>query len=272
MHDGQSGQESASRARADRVARARWLTRLFPLVNALQLVFTLLWSAFWITVALVLLLVTWNPDVPLALARLAWGPGLRWCAGADLRCEPLPDIDWSRPYVFAMNHQSFFDIVVAFISIPQNIRFVAKDTLRHVPFLGWYMRATGMVFVDRANREMAIASLAAAGEHIRAGASILVYPEGTRSRDRRIQPFKKGPFVVALAAGVPIVPIAIEGSGAVLPRDSFALRPGPVRVKVGEPIPTAGLTESDRDALMRRVREAMIALHRDIGGPGGDGS
>ena len=183
---------------------------------------------------------------------------------ADVQCEPYPEsddgIDWSKPYIFMWNHQSFFDIVIAFITTPQNIRFVAKRVLKSVPFLGWYMWATGMIFVDRSNREQAIKSLAAAGKLIRAGASILAFPEGTRSRDGRVSPFKKGPFVVALQAQVPIVPVAIEGSGAVLPRGGWRARPGRIRVKFGVPIPTAGLSEADRDQLMHRVREAIIDL------------
>ena len=254
----------------ERIAPAAWAPRLVPLLGVVQIAFVLVWSAVWITIALALLILTWSPEVPLALARRVWAPGLCRFALADVRREPLPDLDWSRPYVFAMNHQSFFDIVIAFATIPQNLRFVAKHSLKYTPFLGWYMWATGMIFVDRSDRESAIESLADAGRHIRAGASILVYPEGTRARDRRIQPFKKGPFVVALEAGVPIVPIAVEGTAGIMPPGAVTLRPGSVRVKVGEPIPTAGLTEADRDTLMHRVREAMIALHRDIGGPGCD--
>jgi 1-acyl-sn-glycerol-3-phosphate acyltransferase len=254
---------------AERIAPAAWAPRLVPLLGVVQIAFVLVWSALWITIALALLILSWTPKVPLALARRVWAPGMCRLALADVRREPLPDLDWSRPYVFAMNHQSFFDVVIAFATIPQNLRFVAKHSLKYTPFFGWYMWATGMVFVDRSDRKSAISSLAEAGRHIRAGASILVYPEGTRSRDRRIQPFKKGPFVVALEAGVPIVPIAVEGTAGIMPPGAVTLRPGSVRVKVGEPIPTAGLAEADRDALMHRVREAMIALHRDVGGPGG---
>lgn len=238
--------------------------------NVLQAIFTAVWSAFWISLALVALIVTLNPDVPLAMARRFWGPGLLWGSRARLQVEPLPDVDWSKPYIFVMNHQSMIDIVAAFVAIPVNIRFVAKHVLKYVPFLGWYMWATGMIFVDRSNRERAVRSLAAAGERIRGGANILAYPEGTRSRDGAILPFKKGPFVVALQAGVPIIPVALEGAARVLPADGFEVRPGIIRVKFGQPIATAGLGDDDRDALMHRVRDALIDLSVAIGGPGGD--
>jgi 1-acyl-sn-glycerol-3-phosphate acyltransferase len=136
-----------------------------------------------------------------------------------------------------------------------------------VPFLGWFMAMTGMIFLNRSNHREAVASLARAGERIRAGKSILVFPEGTRSLDGLILPFKKGPFVLAVAAQVPIVPIAIEGSRRVLPSNSIALRKHPLRVKIGQPIETKGLRNADRDRLLRRVRDAIIQLHHEIGGP-----
>jgi 1-acyl-sn-glycerol-3-phosphate acyltransferase len=249
-------------------AAVRWL---YPLFNVVQALFLAVWSAVWIAVALVVRIVTGSADASLAMARRFWAPGLRWIGRITIAREALPEgLDWSQPHVFVMNHQSMFDIVVAFIAIPVNIRFVAKQVLKYIPFLGWYMWATGMIFVDRGRRAQALKSLAGAGERIRAGASIIAYPEGTRSLDGRIHGFKKGSFMVALRAQVSIVPVAIEGSGRCLPKAGFRPRGGTVRVKIGQPIPTAGLTDVDRDALMHRVREALIDLHRSIGGAGGE--
>jgi 1-acyl-sn-glycerol-3-phosphate acyltransferase len=246
------------------------MRRLYPLLNVVQALFLITWSMFWISAALVVLIVTRNPDAPLAMARNFWGPGLRWGALITIQREALPEVDWSKPHIFVMNHQSMFDIVAAFVAIPVNIRFVSKKVLQYVPFLGWYMTATRMIFVDRSNRTKAVRSLAEAGERIRGGSNILAYPEGTRSEDGSILPFKKGPFVVALMAGVPIIPVAIEGSGRLLPRGGFNLRKGIVRVKLGAPIPTADFAPHDRDALMHRVRDALIDLHLSVGGKGGD--
>lgn len=245
-------------------------TLFWLVVNTLQAMFLLGWSALWISAALVVLVVTRNPDAPLWMARHIWGPGLAVGAGIRMQREPLPGFDLNQPHIYVMNHQSMFDIVVAFTQIPVNIRFIAKEILKYVPFLGWYMWATGMVFVDRSNRKRAVKSLALAGERIRGGANILVYPEGTRTSDGRVLPFKKGPFVVALESRVPIVPVAIHDTGKLLPKGGFRLRPGVVRVKFGTPIPTDGLGPADRNALMIRVREALIDLHRDIGGPESD--
>ncbi|NMO15863.1 1-acyl-sn-glycerol-3-phosphate acyltransferase [Pyxidicoccus fallax] len=239
---------------------------LSPLLTVLQAVILMAWGVLWISLAGVMMLLTRNGDVALMMARRFWAP-LHWrITGSRMTVEPLPDIDWGQPHVFLMNHQSALDIPCAFAALPVNLRFVAKHVLRYVPFLGQYMAMTGMIFVNRSRHTEAVQSMALAGECIRAGASILAFPEGTRSRDGSILPFKKGPFVLALEAGVPIVPVAIEGSRQVLPPDAFCLRRHDIRVKVGRPIETKGRGLADRDALMREVREALLQLHRDIGG------
>jgi 1-acyl-sn-glycerol-3-phosphate acyltransferase len=239
-------------------------------LNFLQAIFLVVWSLFWMNLATLTALLTFSDRIPLAMARWGFSPAILKAATARMRVEPLPDIDWDKPHIYVMNHQSMLDIPAAFASIPANMRFVAKKILQYVPVLGWYMMATGMIFVDRANRAQAVGSLKRAAAKIRGGKSIIAYPEGTRSRDGRILPFKKGVFVLALEAGVPIVPVAIEGSGKVLPSDSFALRPGEVRLKVGRPIPTEGRSAEEREQLVREVRHALIALHQEIGGAGGD--
>jgi 1-acyl-sn-glycerol-3-phosphate acyltransferase len=175
-------------------------------------------------------------------------------------------LDWSKPHIFVMNHQSMLDIACAFTALPTNLRFVAKSSLKYVPFLGWYMWMTQMIFVDRSNKKRAFKSLVEAGRRIREGASILVYPEGTRSKDGGILPFKTGSFALALEAQVPLVPVAIDGSLRVAPPGSAAFRPGRVRMKVGLPISTENRPRQAREALSREVREALIELHREIGG------
>ena len=230
--------------------------------------FLVAWSVTWITLSLVVALVTGKRNAPLAMARRIWAPALIRATGARYRVEPLPEVDFSRPHIFVMNHQSMLDVACAFASIPSDLRFVAKSVLRHVPFVGWYMWMTGMIFVDRSRGVRALKDLARAAAQIRAGSSILVFPEGTRSKDGRILPFKRGPFLMALEAGVPVVPVAIEGSGRVLPPGGFRLRPGEVRLALGRPIATTGRTGQARDQLMAEVRAALVELHRRIGGPG----
>jgi 1-acyl-sn-glycerol-3-phosphate acyltransferase len=242
------------------VARINAVSVLYALLNLFQLLFLAGWSALWITAALLVAVVTRNQEMALGMARRLWAPGLRWVSGARVIVEPLPDIDWARPHVFVMNHQSSLDIVVAFMVLPVNLRFVAKHVLKYVPFLGWYMWATGMIFVHRGRRGAAMGSLVEAAARVRDGASVLVFPEGTRSRDGNVQPFKKGAFVLASQAGVPIVPVAIEGSGRCFPPDGFRIRPGVIRVKLGQPIPTHGPVTDNIEDLVRRTREAIIDM------------
>ncbi|HSP18578.1 MAG TPA: lysophospholipid acyltransferase family protein [Myxococcaceae bacterium] len=219
------------------------------------------WSIVWISTALLLGTLTRDSSLPLRFARRFWAPGMLWFSGAELRITGLPESGWDRPAIYVMNHQSSLDIPAAFAILPVDLRFIAKHTLRKVPFLGWYMSWTGMVFVDRSNSTQAVGTLNAAADRVRGGISLLAYPEGTRSRDGTVLPFKKGPFVLALQAGVPIVPVAIQGSLEVMPSGLKPLRPGVVRVAVGAPLPTADLTTADRDELVRRTRDAVVTMH-----------
>jgi 1-acyl-sn-glycerol-3-phosphate acyltransferase len=241
---------------------------LYPILNVVQALFLAIWSTLWISLALLIAVVTRKQELALAMARRIWAPPLRWIARARIEVEPMPDIDWKQPHVFVMNHESMLDIVIAFIVLPVNLRFVAKHVLKYVPFLGWYMWATGMIFVQRGKRGVSMGSLQESGARVRAGANVLVFPEGTRARGSGFLPFKKGAFVLATAAQVPVVPVAIAGSGRCLPADGLRVRPGTVRVKVGGPIPTTGLGRDDLPDLIERTRRALSEMHVSIGGRG----
>ncbi len=243
---------------------------LWPLVNFGQMLFAFVWSSFWISAAFVASAVTWNRSIALLMARRIWAPGVLKVAGTKREIAPLPDFDWASPAVYVMNHQSMLDIPAAFVALPTNLRFVAKHQLKFVPFLGWFIWLTGMVFVNRDQRVSAIANMESAARQLKASSGgILAYAEGTRSPDGYIHRFKSGPFILALAAQVPVVPVAIEGTGAGSGKTAvWRLRPTVARIKVGTPIQTAGRTPDDRDELMREVYAAVVALHRDLGGPG----
>ncbi len=233
--------------------------------NALQLVFTIVWTACCICLAQgVLALAGGNRRAPLKMASRLWAPGLLIGAGAKLRVEGLERVDFSKPHVFVANHQSMIDVCALFRALPVPIRFVIKQELEHVPFIGWYARSMGMVFIKRGHAREAAERLHGIVALVRGGDSLCAFPEGTRSRDGSIRPFKGGAFQVALQAGVPVVPIAIDGSGEVLPASGFRVRPGTIIVRVGDPIPTAGLRIGDRHALAQRAHEAVVAMHRCV--------
>jgi 1-acyl-sn-glycerol-3-phosphate acyltransferase len=222
--------------------------------------------AFFV-LSLPVMLVTRSGDFPMWLARRAWSPLCLWVTGCRRvldRLSPLPD----GPLIFASNHESALDIWVLLEALPRTVRFVAKRELFRIPVFGWYMHLGGHIPIDRRNHVQAVQSLRAAGALVRAGTSLIVFPEGTRSPDRRVQPFKKGPFALALEAGVPIVPVAVSGSGAVTPRGLVAVWPGTIHVAVGDPVDPA--RHPDRLALLTAVRDRIIEMHRSIGGLGGD--
>lgn len=229
--------------------------------NGVQLVYTIAWTAGCITLALLVLLLTGGRRrLPLRMAARLWAPGLLFGAGARLRVEGLERVDFAKPHVFVANHQSIIDVCALFRALPVPIRFVIKQELGKVPFIGWYARAMGMLFIERGRAREAAARLQGVVALVRNGDSLCAFPEGTRSRDGTVGPFKGGAFQVALAARVPVVPIAIQGSGTVLPASGFRVRPGTIHVRIGAPIPTAGLNAGDRHALALRAQGAVAAM------------
>lgn len=181
-------------------------------------------------------------------------------ARARLKVEGLEQVDWSQPHVFVANHQSIIDICALFRALPVPLRFVLKQELAKVPFVGWYARAMGMVFIERGTARSAPQRLREAVRMIQAGANVCAFPEGTRSRDGRVGAFKGGAFQVAIEAGVAVVPIAIEGSDAILPAAGFSVRPGTVHLRIGAPLSTAQLSAADRTALARRAHQAVAEM------------
>ncbi|MFN7130433.1 MAG: lysophospholipid acyltransferase family protein, partial [Myxococcales bacterium] len=238
----------------------------------LGFLFVIAWTAFLLPFALLSIPLTWGGDFTIWMARKLWSPAMiRVAAGTRVTVTGGDKVDFNKPAVYVCNHQGIMDVPAAFVALPTNFRFVAKKSLKHLPGIGWYMQVAGYVFVDRGNRRAAVESLEVAARKIAQGVSVVVFPEGTRTRDGRILPFKKGPFVLAMKAGVPIVPVALEGSYKIYAKGSIAATFGTeIRVAIGEPIPTAGLHESEREALIKRTRDTMIDMHLAIGGAGGD--
>jgi 1-acyl-sn-glycerol-3-phosphate acyltransferase len=186
-----------------------------------------------------------------------------WCrmiartAGARVRVHGAKHIKPGASYVFLSTHQSYMDIPAMLGYLPAQLRIAAKKVLFRIPFMGWHLSRAGHIPIDRSSTQMAVASMQRAAAYLHDGICAFIFPEGTRSRDGRLQPFKKGGFKLAIQAGVPIIPVTIIGSRQVLPRDSIILRPGPIDMYVDEPIPTAGLTDHDIETLMQAVRAEM---------------
>jgi 1-acyl-sn-glycerol-3-phosphate acyltransferase len=199
-----------------------------------------------------------------------WGTS-RWSqrvlrgAGTPVQVEGRERIPLGGPVVYASNHSSMFDIWALAAALPGSIRFVAKEELARIPLLGPAMVAAGHVTIDRSNRARAMEAYAHAARTIRElGVSTVVFPEGTRSRTGELLPFKNAPFGLAIAAQVPLIPVYVHATFRILPKGAWRLRPQPIRLLVGEPIPTTGMTLDDRDALRERARTAMVALRARV--------
>lgn len=236
--------------------------------NLFCILVAVVWTSLMFPLTIIAMVLTLNRGSSMWVVQRWWSPVLLWAGGAKLEVSGQENLIKGQPYVFVSNHQSTIDIPTLFIALPGDCRFVAKKALQYVPFLGWYMWAAKFVFVDRENHRKAVRSLESAGEQIRAGASIIVFPEGTRSEDRKVQPFKRGPFALAMKARVPVVPVTIEGSGALMPKNSWKITPGPIKVRIGIPIPPEHFAHN-RELLIREVREQIIEQNVAMGGLGG---
>lgn len=175
--------------------------------------------------------------------------------GVSVTVRGVERLDLSRSYVFASNHQSIFDIPIIFATLPLQLRIVAKDSLGRFPFLGWHLRRTGHLLVDRQNPGAGIVKKMA--RLVSGARSLIVFPEGTRSVDGTVGRFKGGMFLVAIDAGLPVVPVSIEGSRHVMLKGRLMTCPGAVTVTFHEPIPTAGVGRSGARELAERVRDVV---------------
>jgi 1-acyl-sn-glycerol-3-phosphate acyltransferase len=163
-----------------------------------------------------------------------------------------------QPVIFMSNHESQLDPPYLVAALPLPAVYIGKKELKYVPFIGWAGWAAGVIFIDRRDRERAIRSIHEAALEIHGGKNVVIFPEGTRSRTGQLLPFKKGGFALAMDADVPIIPMATVGGFRALPPGSMRVRPGRIVLQVGEPVNPRDFT--DRDALMKVVRERMEAL------------
>lgn len=202
-------------------------------------------------------------------ARIAhlWGRICLRLAGVPVEVEGLDNIGDRDRYVIMANHESSLDIVVLLTALPDSVelRFLAKKSLFSIPFLGWAMKSAGFIPVDREDRSTAAATLNQTLEEVARGGSPLVFPEETWTTDGRLLPFARGGFLVALKSGLPILPVGLEGPRMVMPPNEGVLRPQPVTVRIGAPIPTADLGVSSRRRLVVRTRREIDRLR----GPSG---
>lgn len=193
----------------------------------------------------------------------SWARWIVAAAGIELSVEQGGQIDWSRRFILVANHHSYMDIPTLLCAIPQPVRFMAKKTLFQVPLFGWGLRAAGFIPIDRKDRSKASQSFGMAGDRIRKGNTIVVFPEGGRSHQWEMKEFKKGAFLLALKSKLPLLPASINGTYEVMPATRLRIRPGRVVVRIGAPIEPAEMSIRDMDGLMSRTRETIDGLRGD---------
>jgi 1-acyl-sn-glycerol-3-phosphate acyltransferase len=195
-----------------------------------------------------------------ALER-AWGRALLAVTGVKVKVEGLEKITRDGSYVFVSNHLSYMDTPVVLANIPVRFRFLAKRGLFQLPFLGWHLARAGHIRVPREDARAAVKTMTLAAQVVREeGISLLIFPEGGRSRTGEMRDFKEGAAFIAIKAGVPLVPMALKGTREILPFGSGIVRPGNVTMRIGDPIPTAGASPHDRVRLTEELRHRIIAL------------
>lgn len=226
-------------------------------IRGLMVVFA---TIFWGTLSLVISFFDASGRVQLEMAR-RWAKSLLWIAGARVEIEGLEKIRPGGNYVIAPNHSSYMDTPVILANLPVQFRFLAKHGLFRIPLLGTHLKRAGHIPVPREDPRAAVKTLTLAAQGIRdRGISMLIFPEGGRTHDGLLQPFKEGAAYIAIKAGAPIVPVALIGTREVLPFGSGALRPGRVLMRVGDPIDTKSMSLHDRGRLTEEVRRRIIEM------------
>jgi 1-acyl-sn-glycerol-3-phosphate acyltransferase len=189
-------------------------------------------------------------------ARL-WGWLILKANGVRVQVTGMEHVERRQPAIYMCNHQGTFDIFVLLAQLPIQFRWVAKVGLFRIPVLGWAMSTAGYISLDRSKRKRAYRGMEIAARKISEGTSVVMFPEGSRSYDGALQPFMNGGFTLAIKAGVPICPITLDGTWAIMPRTTLRIKRGTVRIVIERPIETAGLSMQDRKRLMQEVERKI---------------
>ncbi len=192
------------------------------------------------------------------MSPLLWSRVIFWMFGMKVSVLGYENLDSSKPYVFVSNHASMFDIPTVFVAIKGNVNIVFKEELTYVPIWGWALRFGQFIMIDRSNPRKALASIERAAKSIRIGNSVILFPEGTRTLDGKLQAFKRGAFSLAVKAGVPVVPITINGTFGIMPKGSFNVVSSNISVVIDKPIRVLNIDGKDGELkLMEQARRAI---------------
>ena len=209
------------------------------------------------TVAIFLSLFDSSGNLPHLIARL-WGKIQLATTGTTVKIQGVENIDPQKSYILVSNHQSNFDIFAFLGYLPVQFRWIAKAELFRAPFMGWAMSRIGYIAIERESPKKAYRSMLQAAEKVKNGVSVMIFPEGTRSLDGNLQPFKKGLFLIALKSQAPILPITICGTGKIMQKGDWRIYPGNVQIIIDPPVETAGIPTEKEGELSARVRNILM--------------
>jgi len=226
-------------------------------------------TAFMSTCAFLFPLISPGENKAHKVANL-WARMLLWLTSTRVNVIGRENVLLGKPQIFMANHQSDFDILIVMAHIPGQFRWIAKKELFKIPIFGKAMRSAGYIEIDRQNHEKAMKSLDEAAQKIREGKSVVTFPEGTRSKDRTIKPFKQGLFHLAIKAGVPIIPISIIGAHEIMPKRTLKFRPGKITMIIDRPVDVSGYTIETRGELIERVRGIIVRNYESVRNPDTD--
>jgi len=236
-----------------------YFAAMWYIINTLQYLLFALWTIVSILVAMFFMIFFGSPPA-MWMARNLWAPVLILIAGSRITVKGRENLDITQPSIYVANHESQMDIAAMFYSIPVPIYFIAKKELKKLPFIGWFISAIGMIFVDRKNRDKARQSLQEAGKLIKGGKNVIAFAEGTRSLDGKVKMFKRGSFIIAQEAQVPVVPVAIDGTLEIWPAKKLYMRPGRIQVVFGKPIMPEVHKDLPVEEFAEMARAQIVAL------------
>ena len=230
--------------------RSLFLWAFFGIANTL----------FWILFGILLTLFLASSRTIHFYCAVPWAKTILWGAGVKVQIRGLSNIDKQKAYIFIPNHLSFFDIFSLLAYLPVDFKFILKKELIRIPILGWSMKRAGYISIDRSSPANARRTLEKAVDRVKRGTSLVMFAEGTRGYDGRLQPLKRGAFQLAMASGVPVVPVAIKGTREIMPKGSFTLRKGSIVIQLEKPVETTTYTKQTMPELIERVSGSITAM------------
>ena len=217
-------------------------------------------TLIWVTAEIFVSIVFRNSTKVHSYCIVPWSKIVLWGSGVGVEVDGLNRIDKDKAYVYTPNHLSFFDIFALLAYLPVDFKFIFKEEILRVPILSWGMKKAGYISIARSSPGKARRTFKQAIDTIKNGSSLVVFAEGTRSEDGHLQPLKKGAFQLAISSGSAIVPVAIKGTNKIMPKGSFKLKKGLIKIELGSPISTDNYKKKTMPELIERVAGCLRTM------------